>query len=320
MTTTPPPAAAVEEQNLGTAQPLRGSAARKAVRRSFSSPIASAVVAIIAILWTIPTFGLFINSFRGKEDAATTGWWQFFAHPSFSLDNYHYVLFQEGGTLLPLVNSLAITIPATIIPIFIASMAAYALAWVRFPGSDFIFFTIFALQIVPLQMALVPLQRFYNFGGHIGSITIFPAHTVTGLAEIWVSHTMFSLPLAVFLLHNFISQLPEGIIEAARVDGASHLRIYQSIVLPLAGPAIASFAIFQFIWVWNDLLVAKTFGSSDASGQPITARAQSLVGSFGAHPQYLAPMGFITIVVPLIVFLALQRYFVRGLLAGSVKG
>jgi alpha-glucoside transport system permease protein len=305
---------------VAVATPLRGPAARKAVRKAFSSPIATIVIAVIAILWTIPTFGLFINSFRGKADAATTGWWQFFAHPSFSLDNYNYVLFQQGGTILPLVNSLAITIPATIIPIFIASMAAYVLAWVRFPGSDFIFFTIFALQIVPLQMALVPLQQFYNKGAHIGSFTIFPAGTVTGLSEIWVSHTMFSLPLAVFLLHNFIAQLPEGVIEAARVDGASHMRIYRSIVLPLAGPAIASFAIFQFIWVWNDLLVAKTFGGSDVSTQPITARAQSLVGSFASHPQYLAPMGFITIVIPLIVFLVLQRFFVRGLLAGSVKG
>jgi alpha-glucoside transport system permease protein len=301
-------------------EPLHGPAARRAIRKAFSHPIASISVALIAILWTIPTFGLFVNSFRSKQDAATTGWWQFFAHPSFSWDNYHYVLFDEGGTLLPLVNSLAITIPATIIPIFIASMAAYALAWVPFRGADFIFFGIFALQIVPLQMALVPLQRFYNFGAHIGTVTIFPAKTVTGLAEIWVSHTMFSLPLAVFLLHNFIAQLPESLIEAARVDGAGYLRIYRSIVLPLAGPAIASFAIFQFIWVWNDLLVAKTFGGADASSQPITARAQTLVGSFAAHPQYLAPMGFITIVVPLIVFLILQRFFVRGLLAGSVKG
>ena len=301
-------------------EPLHGAAASKAVRRTFSSPVASAVVVLIAIIWTIPTFGLFINSFRSKEDAASSGWWHFFSHPSFSLDNYHYVLFNEGGTILPLVNSLAITIPATIIPIFIASMAAYVLAWVRFRGSDAIFFTIFALQIVPLQMALVPLQRFYNFGAHVGSVEIFPGKVVTGLSQIWVSHTMFSLPLAVFLLHNFIAQLPESLIEAARVDGASHMRIYRSIVLPLAGPAIASFAIFQFIWVWNDLLVALVFGRGDASSQPITARSQQLVGSFGAHPQYLAPMGFITIVIPLLVFLALQRFFVRGLLAGSVKG
>jgi alpha-glucoside transport system permease protein len=131
---------------------------------------------------------------------------------------------------------------------------------------------------------------------------------------------MFSLPLAVFLLHNFIAQLPESVIEAARVDGASHLRIYRSIVLPLAGPAIASFAIFQFIWVWNDLLIAKTFGGTDPAQQPITARLQNLYGNYGAHPQYLAPAGFVSIVIPLIVFLALQRFFVRGLLAGSVKG
>jgi alpha-glucoside transport system permease protein len=320
VTTTPPPAPDLVAPKPATPEPLHGAAARKAVRQAFSHPIASLAVTVIAVLWTIPTFGLFVNSFRSKEDAASTGWWQFFAHPSFGWDNYHHVLFDEGGTILPLVNSLAITIPATIIPIFIASMAAYALAWVRFKGSDAIFFTIFALQIVPLQMALVPLQRFYNYGAHVGGVTIFPGKTVTGLSQIWVSHTMFSLPLAVFLLHNFIAQLPDSVIEAARVDGASHLRIYRSIVLPLAGPAIASFAIFQFIWVWNDLLVAKTFGQADASSQPITARAQTLVGSFAAHPQYLAPMGFITIVVPLIVFLVLQRFFVRGLLAGSVKG
>jgi alpha-glucoside transport system permease protein len=303
-----------------TQEPLKGVAARKAVRKTFSHPIASAVVALIAILWTIPTFGLFVNSFRSKEDAATTGWWQFFAHPSFSLSNYHYVLFEGGGTVLPLVNSLAITIPATIIPIFIASMAAYVLAWVRFPGSDAVFFTIFALQIVPLQMALVPLQQLYKGGAHIGTFTIVPSMHLGSLTQIWVSHTMFSLPLAIFLLHNFIAQLPESVIEAARVDGASHLRIYQSIVLPLAGPAIASFAIFQFIWVWNDLLVAKIFGGTDPSEQPITARLQNLVGNYAAHPQYLAPAGFISIVIPLIVFLALQRFFVRGLLAGSVKG
>jgi alpha-glucoside transport system permease protein len=231
------------------------------------------------------------------------------------------VLFSNGGEVLPLVNSLAITIPATIIPIFIASMAAYALAWVRFRGSDFIFFGLFALQVVPLQMALVPLQRFYSTGAHLGSITVFPAlHLEGSLAEIWISHTMFSLPLAVFLLHNFIAQLPSSLIEAARVDGASYLRIYRSIVLPLAKPAIASFAIFQFLWVWNDLLVATIFGGSDASGQPVTARIVNLGGNFGAHQELLAPAGFLAIVIPLIVFLAFQRYFTRGLLAGSVKG
>jgi alpha-glucoside transport system permease protein len=300
---------------------LHGAEARKAVRGLLSHPIATGVVLIISVVWTLPVFGLFVNSFRSKQDAGTTGWWNFFKDPSFSLDGYHTVLFENGGTILPLVNSLAITIPATIIPIFLASMAAYVLAWVRFKGSDFIFFGLFALQVVPLQMALVPLQKVFKHGAHIGNVPIFPnLHLNQTLAEIWISHTMFSLPLAVFLLHNFIAQLPESLIEAAKVDGANLLRIFRTIVFPLSLPAIASFSIFQFLWVWNDLLVAKTFGGTDASSQPITARLQALSGSFGSHLELLAPGGFISIVIPLIVFLALQRFFVRGLLAGSVKG
>ena len=311
-TTTTPPA---------VQRPLTGTAAVKAVRKAFSGSIASVLVIAIGVMWTIPVLGLFINSFRSREDAATTGWWSFFLHPSFSLSGYDQVLTSQGGLIIPLVNSLAITIPATIIPIFIASMAGYSLAWMRFRGSDTIFFGLFALQVVPLQMALVPLQQYYVHGLQIAGVTILPSPGVNGtLAQIWLSHTMFSLPLAVFLLHNFIAQIPSSLIEAARVDGASHLRIFQSIVLPLSMPAIASFSIFQFLWVWNDLLVAKTFGGSNPDMQPVTARMQSLVGSFGAHQELLAPAGFLTIVIPLIVFLSLQRYFVRGLLAGSVKG
>jgi len=302
-------------------RPLTGTAAVKAVRKRLSGSLASVLVIAIGVMWTIPTFGLFINSFRSKEDAATTGWWVFFLHPSFSLSGYDQVLTSQGGLIIPLVNSLAITIPATIIPIFVASMAGYSLAWMRFRGSDAIFFALFALQVVPLQMALVPLQQYYVHGLQIAGVTILPSPGVNGtLTQIWLSHTMFSLPLAVFLLHNFIAQLPSSLIEAARVDGASHLRIFRSIVLPLSMPAIASFSIFQFLWVWNDLLVAKTFGGSNPDMQPVTARMQSLVGSYGAHQELLAPAGFLTIVIPLIVFLSLQRYFVRGLLAGSVKG
>jgi alpha-glucoside transport system permease protein len=231
------------------------------------------------------------------------------------------VLTGQGGLAIPLVNSLAITIPATIIPIFVASMAGYALAWMRFKGSDFIFFGIFALQVVPLQMALVPLQLYYVHGLQIFGVTVLPSPGINGtIAQIWLTHTMFSMPLAIFLIHNFIAQLPASLMEAARVDGASHLRIFQSIVLPLSMPAIASFGIFQFLWVWNDLLVAKTFGGTSPDMQPVTARMASLVGSYGAHLDLLAPAGFLTIVIPLIVFLSLQRYFVRGLLAGSVKG
>lgn len=302
-------------------KPLHGAEAAKAVRRTFSTSFASVAAIAIGVLWTIPTLGLFINSFRSKEDSATTGWWVFFAHPSFSLSGYQQVLTGSGGLFIPLVNSLAITIPATIIPIFIASMAGYAIAWLPFRGSDAIFFGIFALQVVPLQMALVPLQQYYVHGLRIAGVTVLPSPGINGtLAQIWLSHTMFSLPLAVFLLHNFIAQLPNSLMEAARIDGASHLRIFRSIVLPLSMPAIASFSIFQFLWVWNDLLVAKVFGGSDPNMQPVTARMQSLVGNYGAHLELLAPAGFLTIVIPVIVFLALQRYFVRGLLAGSVKG
>jgi len=314
MTTTTTPAAKVQ-------QPLRGQAAVKAVRKAFSSSLASAAAVFIGIIWTIPTFGLLVNSFRSREAAATTGWWEFFIHPSFSLSGYNEVLTGQGGLAIPLVNSLAITIPATIIPIFIASMAGYALAWMRFKGSDAIFFGIFALQVVPLQMALVPLQQYYVHGLQIFGITVLPSPGINGtIAQIWLTHTMFSMPLAIFLIHNFIAQLPASLMEAARVDGASHLRIFRSIVLPLSMPAIASFGIFQFLWVWNDLLVAKTFGGTSPELQPVTARMQSLVGSYGAHLDLLAPAGFLTIVIPLIVFLSLQRYFVRGLLAGSVKG
>jgi alpha-glucoside transport system permease protein len=310
--------------------PLRQDPPVKAVRKAFSSPIASVAVFLIVVLWTIPTFGLLINSIRPKEDAETTGWWDWFTNFHSTFSNYNSVLFAgssgTGGNLISyMANSLAITIPATIIPIFLASMAAYALAWIPFKGSSFIFFTLFALQVVPLQMALIPLSRLYTGGAHVSlfgtTYVIFPdLHLSGSFAEIWISHTMFSLPLAVFLLHNFISQLPDSVIEAARVDGASYLRIYRTIVLPLSTPAIASFAIFQFIWVWNDLLVALTFGGNDPNKAPVTAQLANLIGNFGSHLELLSAGGFISIVVPMIVFFALQRFFVRGLLAGSVKG
>ena len=323
MTTSNPPMVEVPVPDpTPNAKPvLHGAEARHAVRKLFSNPISTAIVMVISLLWILPVFGFAVNSFRTKGAVGTSGWWNAFTHPNFTVSNYHAVLFDDGGTVLPLVNSLAITIPATVIPIFLASMAAYVLAWVRFKGSDFIFFGLFALQVVPLQMALIPLQRLYKHGAHVGNIPIFPnLHLNGNLAEIWLSHTMFSLPLAVFLLHNFIAQLPESLIEAAKVDGANPLRIFRTIVFPLSLPAIASFSIFQFLWVWNDLLVAKTFGGSEASGQPITARLQNLAGNFGAHQELLAPGAFIAITIPLIVFLALQRFFVRGLLAGAVKG
>ncbi len=322
--TTPPVLEGPPESVERPTQPV------KAVRKAFSSPIASIAVFLIVVLWTVPTFGLFVNSIRPKEDAETTGWWNWFTNFHSTASNYNSVLFAgktgTGGNLISfMANSLAITIPATIIPIFLASMAAYALAWIPFRGSNFVFFGLFALQVVPLQMALIPLSRLYTGGAHVTvagtTYVIFPdLHLSGSIAEIWLSHTMFSLPLAVFLLHNFISRLPESIIEAARVDGASYLRIYRTIVLPLSMPAIASFAIFQFIWVWNDLLVALTFGGNDPSKAPVTAQLANLIGNFGSHLELLSAGGFVSIIIPMLVFFALQRYFVRGLLAGSVKG
>jgi alpha-glucoside transport system permease protein len=292
----------------------------KAIRRSFSSPIASFAVIVITILWTIPTLGLFVTSIRPAKDVATTGWWSVFAHPAFTASNYDTVLFQNtfgsNAGLMPfLINSLAITIPATVVPLTLAAMAAYALAWVRFRGSDWLFFIIFALQIVPLQMALIPLlQGFSWFTDHTG-IDLNGTYV-----KVWTAHTMFALPLAIFLLHNFIAQLPRDVMEAATVDGAGHFKVFRTIVVPLSTPALASFAIFQFLWVWNDLLVGLTFAGGTADVAPLTVRLAQMGGSFGRSWELLTAGAFISIVIPLIVFFSLQRYFVRGLLAGSVKG
>ncbi len=295
-------------------------------RAALHSPFASLFIIVITLLWTIPTFGLFVTSLRHANAVTNTGWWTAFLHPSFTLSNYHTVLFSGGfgvsnGLLPYFINSIAISIPGTIFPLVLASMAAYALAWVKFRGSNIIFFTIFALQIVPLQMSLIPLLQLFSGGAHLGSVTIIPSPNLGNTYwQVWIAHTMFALPLAVFLLHNFIAQMPGEVIESAMVDGANHLRIFRSIVLPLAAPALASFAIFQFLWVWNDLLVALTFAGGTPEVSPLTARLNQLAGSLGSKWELLTAGAFISIVVPLIVFFALQRYFVRGLLAGSVKG
>ena len=292
----------------------------KAIRRSFSSPIASFAVIVITVLWTIPTFGLFVTSVRPAKDVATTGWWTVFAHPAFTAHNYDTVLFQNtfgsNAGLMPfLINSLAITIPATVVPLTLAAMAAYALAWVKFRGSDWLFFIIFALQIVPLQMALIPLLQLFNWFGDTTGVDLNGTYV-----KVWTAHTMFALPLAIFLLHNFIAQLPRDVMEAATVDGAGHFKVFRTIVVPLSTPALASFAIFQFLWVWNDLLVGLTFAGGTADVAPLTVRLAQMGGSFGRSWELLTAGAFISIVIPLIVFFSLQRYFVRGLLAGSVKG
>ena len=295
-------------------------------RKIFSSKIATTVVWIITIIWTVPTLGLLVTSFKTNEKILNEAWWTSLLNPDFTLENYKGVMFGDGtaslstGVLPYFINSIVITLPATIFPIVIATMAAYALAWIRFRGSNFLFFSIFALQIVPLQMSLVPLLLLFTGGAHIGSVQIFPALGIAGdFAGIWLPHTMFALPLAIYLLHNFISNLPRDLMEAAHVDGANHFTIFRRIVLPLSIPGIASIAIFQFLWVWNDLLVALTFASGTEEVAPLNNKLASLVGQYGSGYTQLSAGAFITIAIPLIVFFSLQRYFVRGLLAGSVK-
>ncbi|MCZ3375598.1 carbohydrate ABC transporter permease [Rhizobium sp. AG207R] len=233
--------------------------------------------------------------------------------PQFTLDNYRNVLGGEGiGQSF--INSLTVTIPATVIPILIAAFAAYALAWMEFPGRAILIALVVGLIVVPLQMSLIPLLRIYN---EIGQMFGVPSKTYPG---IWLAHTAFGLPLAIYLLRNYIAGLPKEIIESARVDGASDFDIFVKIILPLSFPALASFAIFQFLWVWNDLLIAMVFLGTDKDHLVLTAALNALLGSRGGNWEILTASAFVTILIPLLVFFGLQRYLVRGLLAGSVKG
>ncbi len=289
------------------------------VRRGLTNPVASTAAILIGIVWTIPTAGLLVQSFRDKHAQDSKGWWTF---SGLTWDNYHRVT-SGGRNILPnVVNSIAIVIPAAVIPIAVAAMASYALVWIDFRGRDWIYVAIFALQIVPLQVAVVPLLRFVVTGAHIGSVTIFPDTGLAGtVGAIWLAHACFALPLAVFLMHNFMSEIPRDLLEAARLDGASHGQIFRLIMLPLLRPAIAAFGIFQFLWVWNDLFVGLVMSGGNNAISPITVAVNGLVNSTsGAGGELLPAAAFVSIIIPLIVFIALQRFFVRGLLAGSVKG
>ena len=271
-----------------------------------SSPAASVIAIVIAIFWTIPTAGLLITSFRPENDVRRTGWWTVFLNPNFTPDTYLDTL-ETDGLVNSLINSFIITIPGVIMPILLALLAAYAFAWIDFKGRNFLFAAVFALQVVPIQVTLIPLLSQYVRWGLAGTYW-----------TVWLSHTIFGLPLAIFLLHNFMKEIPQSLIEAARVDGAGHVRVFFQVLLPLLVPAIASFGIFQFLWVWNDLLVALVFAGSEYS--PITKFVASLQGSFGGSWHLLSAGAVISMVVPLVVFISLQRFFVRGLLAGGVKG
>ena len=275
------------------------------------APVHIAVVAI-SFLWTLPTIGLLISSFRKADVLTQTGWWTVFEHPfnftQFHLGNYIDVLTGEGMGQAFL-NSLVISIPATVIPIAMATFAAYALAWMRFPGRQLLLGLIIGLLVVPLQMTLIPVLRTYNQLGLAGSFL-----------AVWLAHTGYGLPLGVYLLRNYIGTLPKDLIEAATMDGASHLKIFTRIIVPLSTPAIASFAVFQFLWVWNDLLVALVYLGGSQEVAPVTLVLRNLVGDRGQDWHLLTAGAFISMIVPLVVFFSLQRYFVRGLLAGSVKG
>ncbi|HEX2028270.1 MAG TPA: carbohydrate ABC transporter permease [Nitriliruptorales bacterium] len=267
---------------------------------------------VIVLLWTVPTVGLLISSFREQDAVSSTGWWTVFASPleftQWTVANYDQVLF-GSGMANAFVNSLVVTIPATVIPITMAAFAAYAFSWMEFRGREVLFVVFVGLLVVPLQVAFIPLFRIY---GNFGLNGTFLA--------VWLAHTGFGMPLAVYIFRNYMGSLPREVIESAKVDGASQFQTFWRLIIPLSVPALAAYTIFQFLWVWNDLLVALIFLGGQRDVEVVTLNLQRLIGSQGQAWHILTAGAFVTMVVPMIVFFSLQRFFVRGLTAGSVKG
>jgi len=264
------------------------------------------VLALVGLIWLAPTIGLLVTSFRPRSDIQATGWWETLSTLRFTTENYSAVL-NAQGMFGAFINNLIISIPSTLIPLTIASMAAYAFSWVKFPFRDSLFLVVVALLMVPAQVAFIPVLNLFK-----------PLGWTQGYLAIWLVHTAFALPFGIFLLRNFFITLPRDLIEAARIDGASDLGIFRTIVVPLSVPAIAAYGIFQFLWVWNDLLMALVFVQKNTNF-PMTLAIQNLLSQYGTEWHLLAAGAFLLMVVPLIVFISLQRYFVQGLLAGSVK-
>ncbi len=281
------------------------STSTRLVRFLNKSPIHIAL-ALIALIWLVPTVGLLVTSFRPREDIQVTGWWESFFQFRYTLENYVEVLNSQG--MFPaFINTLMIAIPSTLIPLALASMAAYAFSWLNFPFRDALFLLVVALLMIPVQVAFIPLLKLFA-----------PTGLLNNFGAIWLAHTAFALPFGIFLLRNFFITLPRDLIEAARIDGASSIGIFRKIVVPLSVPAIAAYGIFQFLWVWNDLLMALVFVQRGDSW-PMTKAIQNLLTQYGTEWHLLAAGAFILMAVPLLVFFSLQRYFVQGLLAGSVK-
>jgi alpha-glucoside transport system permease protein len=292
---------------VDSALPIRAQTrSERLVRLVSRGPLHIALVGI-ALIWLVPTVGLALTSFRKRPAIASSGWWHSLTQWDWTLHNYGSVI-HATGMGHAWVNSVIITVPATILPLTLGALAAFGFAWVPFPFRDTLFLLIVALMIVPIQTSLVPLLKLFAQYGHLNN----------HYYGIWLAHTAFGLPLAVFLLRNFFVTLPKDLIEAARIDGASNLAIFRRIVVPLSVPALASFGIFQFLWVWNDLLMALIF-VSDPSKQPMTVRIPYLLSTYGQEYSLLAAAAFQLMILPLVVFFSLQRYFVQGLLAGSVK-
>ena len=282
---------------------------RGRIERIFDNWLVKLIVIAIALLWLVPSLGLLVTSFRPAQDITSSGWWSVLSGGAeWTINNYQRVI-EADGMGNAFLNSLAVAIPATVIPIAIAAFAAYAFAWMDFKGRQVLFVIVVGLMVVPLQMALIPLLKIY-VGLDLSG---------TYLA-VWLAHTGFGLPLAIYLLRNYIGSLPRSIIESASIDGASHFSTFFRLVVPLSVPVIAAFAIFQFLWVWNDFLVALVFLGGTPDVSVVTIRLAELTGTRGQAWEVLTAGAFLTMVLPLIVFFALQRYFVRGLTAGSVKG